>query len=451
MASQNPAPRTPQESLPEVRAQPRLRPGTRILWRSSGKGAKDHQQRGSKDEPVSQTPGMHRPKVPEKQPRALPVGAGFSTAALLSSALLGAASFSPQRDYSFWQDIPEVKSRGLLEGLPSQQRHLQEAMFEVITSEASYLRSLRVALFHFQLSPALRGALAGAQLQQLFSNLSQVKDTSERFLLQLEDHLDQDVFLSGLGEVVLKHCPAFHRVYVPYVTNQMYQEQLMQWLMKGNSRFTQVLRALEEHPICQRQPLKAFLVLPFQRITRLKILLQNILKWARPESELAKSVGLAHEAVGEIVSQCNENVQLMKQKEELVSLEKRMDFSKVNPLPHFSQGRWLVREGELRQVLVQEAGLGYRPQVSMKPIHLHLFNDLLMLSHLKEDGRFLVKDYAWTGHVKAELFKAKPLGLPGWTFYLSIAQNHRDESREVILKAESEAQRQDWIAWLASR
>lgn len=57
-----------------------------------------------------------------------PVGAGLSTTALLSSALLGAASLSPQRDYSFsfWQEIPEVKSRGLLEGLPSQQRHLQE-------------------------------------------------------------------------------------------------------------------------------------------------------------------------------------------------------------------------------------------------------------------------------------------------------------------------------------
>ncbi|XP_013921584.1 PREDICTED: rho guanine nucleotide exchange factor 19-like [Thamnophis sirtalis] len=277
---------------------------------------------------------MNRLKAPEQQPRALPVSAGLSTAALLSSALLGAASLSPQRDYSFsfWQEIPEVKSRGLLEGLPSQQRHLQEAMFEVITSEASYLRSLRVAVFHFQLSPALRGAVTAAQVQQLFSNLSQVKDTSERFLLQLEDHLDQDVFLPGLGEVVLKNCPAFHRAYVPYVTNQMYQEQLMQRLMKGNSRFLQVLRTLEEQPVCQRQPLKAFLVLPFQRITRLKILLQNILKWAGPDSELAKSVGLAHEAVGEIVSQCNRNVQAMEQKEELVMLEKRMDFSKTKLL-----------------------------------------------------------------------------------------------------------------------
>ncbi|XP_025029890.1 rho guanine nucleotide exchange factor 19-like isoform X4 [Python bivittatus] len=228
-------------------------------------------------------------------------------------------------------------------------------MFEVVTSEASYLRSLLVAVSHFQLSPGLRGALTGAELRQLFSNLSQVKDVSERFLLQLEEHLDQDVFLPGLGEVVLRHCPAFRRVYVPYVTNQIHQERLMQQLMKRPGRFLRVLCKLEEQPVCQRQPLKSFLVLPFQRITRLKILLQvgrpllhqickaawpvtavyfpfgfkNILKWTGPDSELAKSVGLAHKAVGEIVSQCNENLRLMKQKEELVMLEKRMDFSKV--------------------------------------------------------------------------------------------------------------------------
>ncbi|XP_025029888.1 rho guanine nucleotide exchange factor 19-like isoform X1 [Python bivittatus] len=349
-------------------------------------------------------------------------------------------------------------------------------MFEVVTSEASYLRSLLVAVSHFQLSPGLRGALTGAELRQLFSNLSQVKDVSERFLLQLEEHLDQDVFLPGLGEVVLRHCPAFRRVYVPYVTNQIHQERLMQQLMKRPGRFLRVLCKLEEQPVCQRQPLKSFLVLPFQRITRLKILLQvgrpllhqickaawpvtavyfpfgfkNILKWTGPDSELAKSVGLAHKAVGEIVSQCNENLRLMKQKEELVMLEKRMDFSKVKALPLFSQGRWLVQEGEFLQVLVQEAGLSYRPHLSMKPIHLHLFNDLLLLSHHKEDGRFLVKDYAWTCHIKAELFRAKSLGLPEWSFYLCISQNYRDESRELILKADTEAQRQDWISRLAS-
>lgn len=43
---------------------------------------------------------------------------------------------------------------------------------------------------------------------------------------------------------------------------------------RESSGFRQVLGRLEEQPVCQRQPLKSFLVLPFQRITRLRILLE---------------------------------------------------------------------------------------------------------------------------------------------------------------------------------
>ncbi|XP_026515897.2 rho guanine nucleotide exchange factor 19 [Terrapene carolina triunguis] len=248
------------------------------------------------------------------------------------------SSFRSQRSsrghsFCFWQEIPEVKSRRLLEGLTPQQHRLQEAMFEMITSEASYLRSLSVATSHFKGSLALRETLTRAEVHRLFSNLQQVKEVSERFLLELEEHMDKDVFLAGLGAVVLKHCPAFHRVYIPYVTNQMYQEQLMQQLMRENWRFRHILRKLEEQPVCQRQPLKSFLVLPFQRITRLKILLENILKLAPAGSELASSIGAALRAVGEIVSACNENVRHMKQTEELVLLEKQVEFVKTKGDP----------------------------------------------------------------------------------------------------------------------
>jgi hypothetical protein len=49
----------------------------------------------------------------------------------------------------------------------------------------------------------------------------------------------------------------------------------------SNSSFREVLEKLESDPICQRLSLKSFLILPFQRITRLKLLLQvwQILLW----------------------------------------------------------------------------------------------------------------------------------------------------------------------------
>lgn len=41
-----------------------------------------------------------------------------------------------------------------------------------------------------------------------------------------------------------------------------------------NRIFLYTLKKLESDPVCQRKTLKSFLVLPFQRITRIKLLLE---------------------------------------------------------------------------------------------------------------------------------------------------------------------------------
>ncbi|XP_043916383.1 rho guanine nucleotide exchange factor 19-like [Protopterus annectens] len=259
--------------------------------------------------------------------------------------------------------------------------HSGRATFEVITSEASYLRSLNVVVNHFKKSRELSEVLCSRDRHTLFSNIQEVKDASESFLLELEEHLEKNVFLTDISKIVLKHCPPFRKVYVPYVTNQMYQEQLMQQLGHGNMKFLQVLRKLEEQPLCQRQLLKSFLVLPFQRITRLKLLLENILKLTVAATEPDDLIRSAIKAVGEIVLECNDNVRKMKQTEELVRLETRLEFPKTKSIPLISRDRWLVREGELAQIKEVSGGCGTK--YSMEAIYLHLFNDLLLLSRKK--------------------------------------------------------------------
>lgn len=56
-----------------------------------------------------------------------------------------------------WCELAEVKSAGLLETLDEHSKKLQEAFFEVITSEASYLRSINILITHFMAAPELMG------------------------------------------------------------------------------------------------------------------------------------------------------------------------------------------------------------------------------------------------------------------------------------------------------
>lgn len=52
-----------------------------------------------------------------------------------------------------------------------------------------------------------------------------------RFLMDLEVRLGESVVISQVGDIVLQHCPTFHSLYVPYVTNMMYQEALVSQLL----------------------------------------------------------------------------------------------------------------------------------------------------------------------------------------------------------------------------
>ncbi|XP_043531677.1 rho guanine nucleotide exchange factor 19 isoform X3 [Chiloscyllium plagiosum] len=368
----------------------------------------------------------------------------LSLAGVVVSSVMNSSSsqFSP-KDSSFisWHTIPEVKESGLLDLISIREYKLQEAMFEVITSEASYLRSLTIAVSHFSKCPEMLDMLTLTERHTLFSNLQEVKDTSERFLLDLEERLGENLLLTDISDIVLWHCADFRRVYIPYVTNQMYQEKMIQQLVLSEE-FVQVLKKLEAHPICQQQLLKSFLILPFQRITRLKIMLENILMLNPPESPVADSVRKAVEAIGEIIHECNENVKRMRQIEELVSLEKQMEFSRTKSFPLISQTRFLVKEGELDEISGFESG--HTTGSPTRPVYLHLFNDLLLLSR-KDNGRFSVLDYARIWKVRAHCFEAKSL-----VFALCLVENHKGTNRNFIVGAGNEYEIQEWVAAIST-
>lgn len=124
-----------------------------------------------------------------------------------------------------------VRNSTVLLSMTHEDQKLQEAKFELIVSEASYLRSLNIAVDHFQHSTQLRATLSNQDHQWLFSRLQDVRDVSTTFLSDLEENFENNIFSFQVCDVVLDHAPDFHRVYLPYVTNQTYQERTFQSLM----------------------------------------------------------------------------------------------------------------------------------------------------------------------------------------------------------------------------
>uniref|UniRef100_A0A3Q2TCF2 Uncharacterized LOC105934939 n=1 Tax=Fundulus heteroclitus TaxID=8078 RepID=A0A3Q2TCF2_FUNHE len=146
--------------------------------------------------------------------------------------------------------------------------------FEVVTSEASYCRSLDIVVEHFVKSSELDKLLTTQDKNWLFSRLTEVRAISRRFLTKLEERMELDVLHFTVCDIIAQHCPRFKKVYVPYLTNQSYQDATYQRLMNENPNFKRFVDNLERSTVCQRLPLRSFLVLPFQRITRIKLLVQ---------------------------------------------------------------------------------------------------------------------------------------------------------------------------------
>ncbi|KAM9488000.1 uncharacterized protein arhgef5 [Clarias gariepinus] len=335
-----------------------------------------------------------------------------------------------------WQELPGVKNNPDLKDLTDDERRLQEVRFEVVTSESSYCSSLDIVVEHFVKCKQLNMLLTSQDKNWLFSKLSDVRAVSHSFFSQLEERVESDIMRFTVCDIIIKHCPRFRAVYVPYLTNQSYQDKTYQRLMNENTGFRQIVEKLEQSPKCQRLPLRSFLILPFQRITRLKLLVQNIVKRTAPKTVDEAQAIKAMKLLEKMIQDSNDSISQMKNIESLVSLNAKVDFE-CKTLPLISQSRRLVKEGlvtELRDFTLKE---------KERSAYIHLFNDYLLLSLPKEGGKFTVIDHAPVSELRAENCRVKLHSLQKNLFLLHVAQ------RSLLLRAETQADKLRWISALS--
>ncbi|XP_005925337.1 trichohyalin isoform X2 [Haplochromis burtoni] len=337
---------------------------------------------------------------------------------------------------SLWRDLPGVRNSAELDELTEDQRRLQEVRFEVITSEASYCRSLEIVVDHFVKSKQLGAQLTTQDKNWLFSRLVDVRAISHSFLSKLEERVESDVMHFTVCDIIYRQCPLFRKAYVPYLTNQSYQDATYQRLMNENPRFKMIVEKIEKSAVCQRLPLRSFLVLPFQRITRLKLLVQNIVKRTTRGTAEATQAIKALKQLEKIIQQGNDSISQMKSIESLVSLSAKVDFE-CKTLPLISQSRRMVREGPVTQLM------DFSLKETEKNAYLHLFNDYLLLSLPKEGGRFTVIDHCPVSELRVENCRVKLHSLQKNLFRLYMAQ------KSLLLRTDAPSDKLRWISALS--
>ncbi|KAM3931690.1 ephexin-1 isoform 2-T2 [Leptodactylus fuscus] len=348
--------------------------------------------------------------------------------------------------FNLWQDLPEIKNSGVLSVLQPQEIKLQEAMFELVTSEASYYKSLSLLVSHFMESDRLKATIHPSEMHFIFSNVLEVLSTSERFLLDLEQRFEENLVISDVCDIVFKHAENHFSVYVTYVCNQTYQERAHRRLIQERTEFREAVAHLEANPICRGLPFSSFLILPFQRITRLKLLVQNILTKVEEGSERETSALQAHRELEKLVRACNDGVRKMSRTEQLISIEKTLEF-KIKSVPIISHSRWLLKQGELQQMSGPRTSRTLRTKKLFRAVYLFLFNDLLLLCKRLPGDRYQVFDVAARGLLRVEELEDQGQSLAN-VFILKLLENAHEREFTYMLKATSQSEMKRWMTSL---
>eukprot|EP00076_Gallus_gallus_P013744 XP_015132345.1 ephexin-1 isoform X2 [Gallus gallus] len=339
----------------------------------------------SQTDPEESSPSEETP--PETEPASTPESKAAPQINLLRNS---------NSRFNLWQDLPEIRSSGILSILQPDEIKLQEAMFELVTSEASYCKSLNLLVSHFMENERLKKILHQSEAHILFSNVLDVKAVSER----------QDK-------------PAFR----------------------------EVITQLELDPMCRGLSFSSFLILPFQRITRLKLLVQNILKKVEEKSERETTALEAHKELETVVKACNEGVRKMSRTEQMISIQKKLEF-KIKSVPIISHSRWLLKQGELQQMNGPKTSRTLRTKKLFREIYLFLFNDLLVICRQIPGDKYQVFDSAPRGLLRVEELEDQGQSLAN-VFILRLLENADDREASYMLKASSQSEMKRWMISLA--
>ncbi|XP_060579714.1 ephexin-1-like [Ruditapes philippinarum] len=382
-----------------------------------------------------------------------------------------------------WSEMQEVQSSGLLKTITSHETQLHELMFEIITSEATYLKSLKVLDEVFAKSEEFSSnepgkcVLSKQERHVIFSNTEEIRKTSERFLSELTSSWKKSIKMLDICDIITKHANSSFSCYVIYCSNQEYQNRIATTLRKRPD-FQNALATLERHETCKSLTFASFLILPVQRIPRLLLLVAAICERVdkidnerkrmsdlvanenqnNEKSSIKKSAMCAMKALNKVARKSDDAVRKMQQTEQMIELDKKIDFplNKMTKIPLISTSRFLVKQGTVTKI-VNEAGnrkIFSSSKPSKKIRHIFLFTDMLLITK-KKGERYKVIDYAKRNKLLIEEIdsvdkytRVLPLGVPSGCsnlFLLVTLENCEKKQVEDVFSCDSASDRARWV------
>ncbi|NXF84583.1 PKHG5 protein, partial [Eubucco bourcierii] len=231
-----------------------------------------------------------------------------------------------------WQQIIQGA-----EALSRRQCHQQEAIWELLHTEATYIRKLKVITDLFLcclLNLQESGLLCEVDAERLFSNIGEI--------IRLHRELWRGVMAPVLAKArrtgallnpldFLDGFKMFGSLFKPYMRYCMEEEGCMEYmraLLRDSELFRAYVTWAEKHEQCSRLKLSDMLVKPHQRLTKYPLLLKSVLKKTddpRARDAITTMIG----SVERFINDVNSRMRQRQERQRLAAILSRIDAYEV--------------------------------------------------------------------------------------------------------------------------
>uniref|UniRef100_A0A8B9RA05 Rho guanine nucleotide exchange factor 11 n=1 Tax=Astyanax mexicanus TaxID=7994 RepID=A0A8B9RA05_ASTMX len=293
-------------------------------------------------------------------------------------------------DFQNWQDTVDPHT---LTSLSSREIDRQAVIYELFTTEASHLRTLRVLdQVFFQ---KMRNVLTAEELSCIFPNLSQVYELHANLLESMKKQRESPI-VQSIGDVMLARfedaAGEEFQEQVSHLCSQQSQAlELIKSKQRKDPRFAHLIQECEASPLCRRLQLKDLLVSEMQRLTKYPLLLDNIIKYTEAVSPDLQQLQRAQACCRGILQTVNEVVRETEHRQRLSQYQRRLDSSplerQANPVAAQFKNldlttKRMIHEGPLTWKVSKDKAID---------IQALLLSDLLVLLQRGPDDRLILR------------------------------------------------------------
>ncbi|XP_078670850.1 uncharacterized protein LOC144910981 isoform X2 [Branchiostoma floridae x Branchiostoma belcheri] len=328
---------------------------------------------------------------------------------------------------ALWKNLSVVQRKVQLKELDSRKTKLQEAKYEILSKQSSYMRSLQVLADHFEDDETLMFILGPHYHRRLFAYVDNLLSITTSVFREMKKSLHDDVMMTTFCKILWESCSRYFHDYEKYCRSMRYQEILLEKLSLTDQLFKERLSKLEGDPCCRGNNFNSFLVMPMQHVTRLPLLLETVLKYAPSGSDDEKWATEALKASKVAIKRCNEAARSMA---DSMELQGRLSFKNTKGAEVASPERWLEKIGNVTEV---------REGKNKSSVQLIVCNDLVLLAQ-KEQKKLEVVDYAARGLVEIQPVGAavcRAFGKDKPLYQVTFRANHEGKTAERVLYPDS--------------